>query len=232
VKTRSVSMSWKAAVDNVMVDYYEIYRDGVKVGETTDLTYTDGQLSDNTAYVYTVKAVDTRKNVSEASTALNVTTLVAPEGAAVSGIVIKEEYSTITVGKTLALTVEITPADAVNKLVEWTSSNESVATVDENGVVTAVGEGEAVITGVTDDGAYAAETIVIITNVTPGDVSEDGTVDSWDATLVLRHDAGLTELTGNAILAADVSGDGVVDSWDATLILRFDAGLIEAFPVE
>ena len=161
-KTRSVTITWSAASDNVMVDHYEIYRDGVKVGETTDLTYTDGQLSDNTAYVYTVKAVDTRNNVSEASAALNVTTQVAPEGAAVSGIVIKEEHSTITVGKTLALTVEITPADAVNKLVEWTSSDETVATVDENGVVTAVGEGEAVITGVTDDGAYVAETVVTV----------------------------------------------------------------------
>jgi|GEM_PF-6292120 len=161
-KTRSVTITWSAASDNVMVDHYEIYRDGVKVGETSDLTYTDGQLSDNTAYVYTVKAVDTRNNVSEASAALNVTTQVAPEGAAVSGIVIKEEHSTITVGKTLALTVEITPADAVNKLVEWTSSDETVATVDENGVVTAVGEGEAVITGVTDDGAYVAETVVTV----------------------------------------------------------------------
>ncbi|MBQ1270318.1 MAG: dockerin type I repeat-containing protein [Clostridia bacterium] len=84
-------------------------------------------------------------------------------------------------------------------------------------------------------GTGLAAPVVVATIDVPylkGDVSLDGTVDSWDATLVLRHDAGLTELDAAQINVADVSGDGIADSWDATLILRFDAGLIEEFPAK
>ncbi len=50
------------------------------------------------------------------------------------------------VGETLALGVNVTPSDAVNKLVEWSSDKEEVATVDSNGKVTAKAEGTVKIT--------------------------------------------------------------------------------------
>ena len=65
-----------------------------------------------------------------------------------------------------------------------------------------------------------------------GDASGDGTTDGWDATLILRADAGISALDPNTAAASDVSGDGVIDGWDATLILRKDAGMISKFPVE
>ena len=65
-----------------------------------------------------------------------------------------------------------------------------------------------------------------------GDVSGDGTTDGWDATLILRADAGISALDPNTAAASDVSGDGAIDGWDATLILRKDAGMISKFPVE
>lgn len=60
----------------------------------------------------------------------------------------------------------------------------------------------------------------------PGDVNADGTVDSADAALVLRYDAGLISDISHA---ADVNADGDIDSADAALILRYDAGLINGF---
>ena len=47
---------------------------------------------------------------------------------------------------TLQLAATVLPAEATGWTIVWTSSNEAVATVDQNGMVTAVGEGEAVIT--------------------------------------------------------------------------------------
>ena len=55
-------------------------------------------------------------------------------------------------GQTATLTATITPANATLKNVIWLSSNTDVATVDNNGVVTAVGNGTAVITAKTKDG--------------------------------------------------------------------------------
>lgn len=52
-------------------------------------------------------------------------------------------------GETASLTATVTPDHALIKDVTWTSSNPDVATVDENGKVTATGKGEAVITATT-----------------------------------------------------------------------------------
>lgn len=54
------------------------------------------------------------------------------------------------------LYVNFNPTDATNQNVTWKSDNESVATVDESGLVTAVGNGTANITATTEDGNYTA----------------------------------------------------------------------------
>ena len=62
-----------------------------------------------------------------------------------------------------------------------------------------------------------------------GDVDGNGLINAADAVLVLRHDAGLIQLTAQQLAAADVSQDGVVNASDAVQILRYDAGLITKF---
>ena len=57
---------------------------------------------------------------------------------------------------TYTLTATVTPANAENKSVVWSSSNTSVVTVDQNGVVTAVGDGTATITVKTVEGNKTA----------------------------------------------------------------------------
>ncbi|MGP1460068.1 MAG: Ig-like domain-containing protein, partial [Bacteroides sp.] len=54
------------------------------------------------------------------------------------------------------LTATVAPANATNKKVTWSSNKTDVATVDENGTVTAVGVGEATITVTTEDGGKTA----------------------------------------------------------------------------
>lgn len=75
----------------------------------------------------------------------------------VQGISLNHDAKTFTkAGETLQLTATIYPDSATNKTVTWKSSDEKVATVDESGLVTAVGNGTANITATTEDGNYTA----------------------------------------------------------------------------
>lgn len=75
----------------------------------------------------------------------------------VQGISLNHDAKTFTkAGETLQLTATIYPDSATNKTVTWKSSDEKVATVDESGLVTAVGNGTADITATTEDGNFKA----------------------------------------------------------------------------
>ena len=59
------------------------------------------------------------------------------------------------------------------------------------------------------------------------DVSGDGRIRANDATLILRHNVGLQEITDkNALLAAMINKSTGVDAGDATIILRHNVGLV------
>ena len=78
---------------------------------------------------------------------------------------IKASPDTLTLTKkdeTAQLTAEVTPSYADNKRVTWQSSDEKVATVDENGKVTAVGNGTATITATSVSGSYTAAVSVTV----------------------------------------------------------------------
>ena len=71
------------------------------------------------------------------------------------------------------LTATVTPSDATNKELSWSSDNKDVATV-KNGLVTAVGEGTAIITAKAKDGSKkSAECEVTIIPLNPGEVLVD-----------------------------------------------------------
>ncbi len=81
-----------------------------------------------------------------------------------TGVTLSDTALTLHAGgasKTLAATV--TPESATNKTVTWLSSDEAVATVDENGTVTAIYPGEATITVTTADSGFTATCTVTVT---------------------------------------------------------------------
>lgn len=82
----------------------------------------------------------------------------------VQSISIKGEGS-IEIGRISQLTCEFTPTSATNKNVTWTTSDDSVATVSESGLVTGVGAGSATITATSADGNKSAEMIVTVSAV-------------------------------------------------------------------
>ena len=64
----------------------------------------------------------------------------------------------LTVGNSVTVTATVTPDNATNATVNWTSSDETVATVDSNGKVTAVAAGSATITATSEsDGDVSAD---------------------------------------------------------------------------
>ena len=76
-------------------------------------------------------------------------------------------------GETVQLIATVTPDNAVNKKLTWTTSDSSVVTVDENGLVTAVANGTAIITVTTEDGEMTA-TSTITVNIPSDDNSNKG----------------------------------------------------------
>lgn len=82
----------------------------------------------------------------------------------VTGISLDQTKLTLDQGATATLTATVEPADAGDKTVTWTSSNEAVATV-ANGVVTAVGAGSANITAKAGDFSATCEVTVAGANV-------------------------------------------------------------------
>ncbi|MBR6282871.1 MAG: Ig-like domain-containing protein, partial [Muribaculaceae bacterium] len=100
-----------------------------------------------------------------------------------TGITLAPTTATLEVNQTVALTATVLPSDATCKTVAWQSSNTAVATVDDNGIVTAVGDGTAVITATTADGSNLSATCLV-------------TVTRPQATAVVMSDEELTIKVG------------------------------------
>ena len=80
-----------------------------------------------------------------------------PTTVAVTGVTLNKTEATLTAkGQTVQLTATVAPANATNKNVTYTTSNEKVATVTPEGLVTAVAKGTADITVTTADGNKTA----------------------------------------------------------------------------
>jgi len=98
------------------------------------------------------------------------------------------------IGGTVQLNATIVPDNAYDKTLAWTSSNPAVATVDTNGVVTAVGSGTAIITATNSHSGLTAECEITV------DVAVTGVV--LDKNILVFDAAGKT-----AQLTATVSPD-------------------------
>ena len=99
-------------------------------------------------------------STKSASCTVTVTAAAVP----VTGVTLSQTQASLYYNRTpntLTLTATVAPANATNQAVTWTSSNPSVATV-ENGVVTALACGTAVITATTQDGNHTATCTVTV----------------------------------------------------------------------
>lgn len=84
----------------------------------------------------------------------------------IEGIAITPESALLKEGETLVLSYEISPVDATNKNVLWSSSDETIATVSEDGTVSAIKEGDVSIAVTSEDGEIRGETSISVITIT------------------------------------------------------------------
>ena len=119
---------------------------------------------------------------------------------AVTGVTLNKSSTSITVGGTEQLTATVLPDNATDKTVTWSSNAQSVATVSNTGLVTAVAPGTATITATTTDGGKTATCTVTVSAPAPAHSHYNCGVESCNA----DHNG---DATGN--------GHSTVDSWTA-----------------
>lgn len=93
---------------------------------------------------------------------LSATCKVKVNAAKLEGLSLSEKEKTVIQGESFKLTPVFTPEYATNKNVKWYSSDENIATVDNNGNVKTVHFGECVIKVKSEDGGFEAECKVIV----------------------------------------------------------------------
>ncbi len=87
---------------------------------------------------------------------------IQPPYRAVAGISLEKEEISLIAGQSEKLAYTLEPTNATNKNVSWTSTDNSVATVDAEGNVTALKKGTTTITVTTEDGQKTASCVVTV----------------------------------------------------------------------
>jgi uncharacterized repeat protein (TIGR02543 family) len=167
------------------------------VGDTLDISglVVTGTYSDNSIAPVTVTADNVSGFHSNAPTASEILTItvdgktttytvsINEATVKVTGLTLDSASKTLTVGGTTTLKATIAPTDATNPNVTWSSSKDSIATVDNTGKVVAVSAGAATITATAADGGYTASCAVTVNAAsngggnptTPADITITGT---------------------------------------------------------
>ncbi len=153
-----------------------------------------------------------------------------PDPIPVDGVTLDKTELALIEGETADLVATVTPEDADNKNVSWSSSDESIATVDQNGKVTAVKEGTAIITVTTEDGDKTAACIVTVIAYQEPDLVHVTGVSLNKNKLQLKE--GTTEILNATITPANADDKSVIwSSSDSTVATINANGKITAVKV-
>ena len=154
-------------------------------------------------------AVITCKSVSDNSVVgiCNVTVkakVQPPSEIKVNKITLNKTTASVTKGKTLQLTATVTPGNATNKEVKWDTSDKNVATVSDNGLVTAKSAGTATITCTAQDGSSVKATCKItvknpVVKVTKVTLNKTTATLAPKETLTLKATVTPTNATNKAV---------------------------------
>ena len=138
------------------------------------------KVPDNAAGTYNISLNDIMIVMADNSTLVlgDVAATITVPGAPTvlcTSITLDNTSATMNAGETMQLMATVLPEDAANKSVTWTSSDRSVATVSNNGLVTALTAGTATITATTCDGSNLSATcnVTVTAESSSGDVYFD-----------------------------------------------------------
>lgn len=169
----------------------------------------------STTFVQKIRWVDSSGTVIKElglQTSLNGVTGSYSSYIPVTQITLSKTSSSLSIGNSETLTATVTPSNATNKTITWSSSNTSVASVNASGQVTAVGKGTAIITATATDGsgvsASCTYTVVKLVNSI--------TLNKTSSTLRLGQSETLTA----TVLPTDASNRSVTWSSSNTNVVR------------
>lgn len=147
-----------------------------------------------TVYAYTISNLNADHTI-----------VVADSGpVSVTGVTLNQNSASIEVGDTLQLTATVSPSNATNKAVTWSSNHTNIATVS-NGLVTGVAAGSATITVTTSDGSYTATCTVTVTAVVYVDYKLATSLVAGKKYLIVNTNSG----SGYAI-SSEANGSGTL----------------------
>ncbi len=107
---------------------------------------------------------------------------VTADAVPVESLTLDPTAATVSVGATVAIDATVTPPNASARQITWSSADESVATVDDAGVVTGVAAGSTTITATTADGSISAEVAIEVVEASAPELPDDAWVDEFDTT--------------------------------------------------
>ncbi|MEL7569421.1 MAG: InlB B-repeat-containing protein, partial [Eubacteriaceae bacterium] len=93
------------------------------------------------------------------------TTLYAKWNARATSVELNQNTMDLDIGAQSQLTATVLPVDAINKNVTWSSGNENIATVSQDGTVTGVSPGQTIITVTTQDGGKTDTCLVTVLGI-------------------------------------------------------------------
>lgn len=140
----------------------------------------------------------------------------------VTGIELSDIAVSLKKGIALELKAAVVPTDATNQNVIWSAADESIATVDENGMVTGLSKGETTITVTSVNYGFTKTCTVKVEDASyiKGDVDFSGIVDSGDAYQILCYIVQKKSFTEIQKELADYNSDSKVDVRDVLNILK------------
>ena len=121
--------------------------------------YSNGDVTEDGTVTFNFMASDTGKGtitIKETQYGIQKTINVTVQATPVSGISLNKTAVELSKGQTETLVASVTPDNASDRKVYWSTADSSIATVSSSGVVTAKGHGTTTITATTRDGSFTA----------------------------------------------------------------------------
>lgn len=132
-----------------------------------------------------------------------------PQMIHVTGVELSQRTLNLTAGNTAVLTAKVIPEDAFYKKVVWRSANPEIVTVDQNGLVTAIKNGTADITVITEDnGKTDTCTVTVTGGRSSSGGSGGGSVSSGQALKPDDPELAVVELPVGGSPAGGMADDG------------------------
>lgn len=239
-----VSISIPSALTLFLGDVYSFSPIIYETGASTSLTWNSSNnsvASIDKNGLLTTKGVGTTTIFCTASNGVSAQCVVSVNPVLVSGITLNMAKATVATGKQLQLTATLAPSNASNKSVTWSSSNEAVAVVSENGTVIAISPGVCQIKATANDGSGKSASCML--TVKDKDEVSDfliGSVNDWQefAAIVLEQPDINARMTADIDLGdvqtvigtEEVPYEGHFDGQGHTLTVHLNGTIIGLAP--